>query len=288
MQPNAIPTSNAARARDLTEEELGELDDLLFQTPKPLYPLEVISLDGYLCGVIVQPVLVEPAAWLPYVFDLHGLPLPEQADPEWLRQITALIMRRYVALNRAICEDGWFDPIVGDFDEEDPDNSESISEPTVKEIDEQTAAEQAISARGEADTTSHAAEGDPAQHLSPVSLHLLPWVEGFALAIKLFPDLAEMHDDAVMSSLARLYRHLPAETDQEREIVATLDRECPLPTLDDAVEELIVTVADLQDLTREHRFKVDTVKRKDVKVGRNDPCPCGSGRKFKRCHGLAG
>jgi len=21
------------------------------------------------------------------------------------------------------------------------------------------------------------------------------------------------------------------------------------------------------------------------KVGRNDPCPCGSGRKYKRCHG---
>ncbi len=23
------------------------------------------------------------------------------------------------------------------------------------------------------------------------------------------------------------------------------------------------------------------------KVGRNDPCPCGSGRKFKHCHGRA-
>jgi preprotein translocase subunit SecA len=23
------------------------------------------------------------------------------------------------------------------------------------------------------------------------------------------------------------------------------------------------------------------------KVGRNDPCPCGSGKKFKRCHGAA-
>jgi uncharacterized protein len=23
-------------------------------------------------------------------------------------------------------------------------------------------------------------------------------------------------------------------------------------------------------------------------AGRNDPCPCGSGRKFKQCHGLAG
>ena len=25
--------------------------------------------------------------------------------------------------------------------------------------------------------------------------------------------------------------------------------------------------------------------RKDEKVGRNDPCPCGSGRKYKKCHG---
>jgi preprotein translocase subunit SecA len=25
--------------------------------------------------------------------------------------------------------------------------------------------------------------------------------------------------------------------------------------------------------------------REGVKVGRNDPCPCGSGRKFKQCHG---
>jgi SEC-C motif-containing protein len=23
----------------------------------------------------------------------------------------------------------------------------------------------------------------------------------------------------------------------------------------------------------------------EVKVGRNDPCPCGSGKKFKKCHG---
>jgi preprotein translocase subunit SecA len=25
--------------------------------------------------------------------------------------------------------------------------------------------------------------------------------------------------------------------------------------------------------------------RVDEKVGRNDPCPCGSGRKYKKCHG---
>ncbi|MBX9656918.1 MAG: SEC-C domain-containing protein, partial [Nitrospiraceae bacterium] len=26
-------------------------------------------------------------------------------------------------------------------------------------------------------------------------------------------------------------------------------------------------------------------ERVDDKVGRNDPCPCGSGKKYKKCHG---
>ena len=28
-----------------------------------------------------------------------------------------------------------------------------------------------------------------------------------------------------------------------------------------------------------------TVWRDTPKVGRNDPCPCGSGKKYKKCHG---
>lgn len=31
--------------------------------------------------------------------------------------------------------------------------------------------------------------------------------------------------------------------------------------------------------------KVETFVRDDEKVGRNDPCPCGSGKKYKQCHG---
>lgn len=31
--------------------------------------------------------------------------------------------------------------------------------------------------------------------------------------------------------------------------------------------------------------KSQPFKRSDKKVGRNDPCPCGSGKKFKQCHG---
>jgi uncharacterized protein YecA (UPF0149 family) len=33
--------------------------------------------------------------------------------------------------------------------------------------------------------------------------------------------------------------------------------------------------------------KVETVRRDGDKVGRNDPCPCGSGKKYKKCHGQA-
>ena len=31
--------------------------------------------------------------------------------------------------------------------------------------------------------------------------------------------------------------------------------------------------------------KVETFKRQEKKVGRNEPCPCGSGKKYKQCHG---
>src|SRR5690242_11034312 len=30
---------------------------------------------------------------------------------------------------------------------------------------------------------------------------------------------------------------------------------------------------------------VKTIKRDEPKIGRNDPCWCGSGKKFKKCHG---
>src|SRR5205807_7537917 len=32
---------------------------------------------------------------------------------------------------------------------------------------------------------------------------------------------------------------------------------------------------------------VQTIRRAAEKIGRNDPCPCGSGKKYKKCHGTA-
>lgn len=237
---------------DLTDAEFEELDELLAKTPEPFEPLDAVMLDGYLCGVIVQPVLLETEAWLPHVFDFDGQPLPDDADPAWRERVTALILRRHAALNRAIAEDGWFDPLILELDDFNPPRTD-----------------------------------DPAASLNPVSQALFPWVAGFQHAMESFPDLLELPDPAIDVALARLYRHLPAQTDEEREVVATLDKEHPLATLDEAIEDLIVIVADLEDLTRDRRYKVETIKREAPKVGRNDPCPCGSGRKYKQCHGKA-
>jgi preprotein translocase subunit SecA len=32
--------------------------------------------------------------------------------------------------------------------------------------------------------------------------------------------------------------------------------------------------------------KPRTVVSDQPKIGRNDPCPCGSGKKYKKCHGV--
>ena len=237
-------------SQDLTDAEFEELDGLLAQTPEPFEPLDAVMLDGYLAGVIVLPVLLETEAWLPHVFDFDGQPLPDDADPVWRERVTTLILRRHAALNRAIAEDGWFDPLILELDDFNPPRSD-----------------------------------EPAASLNPVSQALFPWVAGFQHAMESFPDLLELPDPAIDVALARLYRHLPAQSDEEREVVATLEKEHPLASLDVAIEDLIVIVADLEDLTRDRRYKVETVKREAPKVGRNDPCPCGSGKKFKQCHG---
>ncbi len=50
-------------------------------------------------------------------------------------------------------------------------------------------------------------------------------------------------------------------------------------------------LAPAQQRVIEHRgdsaegAKPATVRREEKKVGRNDPCPCGSGKKYKKCHG---
>jgi uncharacterized protein len=53
-------------------------------------------------------------------------------------------------------------------------------------------------------------------------------------------------------------------------------------------ETLADTLVRIHDYWAVVRAPPQTVRRDAPKTGRNDPCPCGSGRKFKQCCGAAG
>jgi uncharacterized protein len=262
--PSSAPPSRgavAAAEQDLSDAEFAELDDLLAEVPEPLEPLDAVMLDGFLCGVLVQPEIVAVDDWLPFVFDAGGHRWGE-AEPS-LEQARAriLVLRRHAALNRSIAEFGTFDPFV--------------LEPLADD------------ARADEEAEPEAAVG-PTPPADPIAVALLPWVAGFEQAVHLLPGLAELDDPAVTTTLARLFRFLPESDDDPHGIFAVVERERPLGSLDEAIGEVVGCVADLYELTAPLRYKVDAVRRDAPKVGRNDPCPCGSGKKFKQCHGAAG
>ncbi|MBX3621708.1 MAG: YecA family protein [Rhizobacter sp.] len=107
----------------LTERELDELQALLDRVPPPLEALDVSMLDGFLCGVLVQPVRVPASRWLPHVTDADGRALPAGFDASRLH---ALVLRRHAELNDAITRRQWFDPWVFELQGEDDDEPAEV------------------------------------------------------------------------------------------------------------------------------------------------------------------
>jgi len=105
----------------LTEADLERLQALLDALPAPLEPLDVSMLDGYLCGVLLQPEAVPMGDWLPPILDSEGRPTPQRVNDELL----ALLRRRHKELNVAIAGRQWFDPWIFELDETD-DPSETV------------------------------------------------------------------------------------------------------------------------------------------------------------------
>ena len=99
-----------------SDREIDELEDLLDAVPAPLEALDVATLDGFLCGVIVQPRRIVPERWLPFVTDGDGRPLPTGFDARRLRE---LAVRREAELRRAIERREWFDPRVFELEDDD-------------------------------------------------------------------------------------------------------------------------------------------------------------------------
>ena len=79
-------------AQDLTPKEFDELDELLAHTPGDLEAMDVAMLDGYLCGILVQPDVLPMAEWLPPVLDAESRPLPADAFDRQVVRAMAFIV----------------------------------------------------------------------------------------------------------------------------------------------------------------------------------------------------
>lgn len=105
----------AVPPQPLAEAELEALQALLDSLPPDHEALDVVMLDGYLCGVLLQAKPVPEAMWLAAVTDIDCKAPPARFDLDCLR---GLVRRRHAELNRAIERREWFDPWVYQLDDE--------------------------------------------------------------------------------------------------------------------------------------------------------------------------
>jgi len=106
-----------------------------------------------------------------------------------------------------------------------------------------------------------------------------PLVEYKRESFSLFEEMWEQIEDNVVKFL---YHAEPVEDIEQRH------RRVPTPELRKDMADMAASRAQ-QEQAANHPVgqpaKPTTVRRSNPKVGRNDPCPCGSGKKYKRCCG---
>ena len=116
------------------------------------------------------------------------------------------------------------------------------------------------------------------------------WAVGFMYAVETWPedwtaprdgDAASMLDDGLAAIVAL------AEDDTGKPAFSMYAEDGPPSVSESRLEalgEAIWAVYDLRQLWKSLGPRVEPV-RKAAEPGRNDPCPCGSGKKYKKCHG---
>ncbi|MDR3452145.1 MAG: UPF0149 family protein [Rhodoferax sp.] len=116
------------------------------------------------------------------------------------------------------------------------------------------------------------------------------WALGFMFAVESWPEewvaprdkqAAERLDEALQAMVAM------TEDDTGAPALCMYSEDGPASVSEarlDAFGEALWGVYDLYDLWHSIGPRVETV-RKAATPGRNDPCWCGSGKKYKKCHG---
>ena len=164
----------------------------------------------------------------------------------------------------------------------------ALDEPVEELEDERTYHPEALDVRGAilALPPGERVEGD----LAHLPAYAQVWALGFMYAVESWPEdwlaprdhrAAQMLDTALEDIVAL------TEDDNGAPAVSMYSEDGPASVSNerlDAVGAGIWAVYELRQMWRSMGPRVDPV-RKAPEPGRNDPCPCGSGKKYKKCHG---
>lgn len=253
-----------APARQSTEAEIEALEALCERVAGFGHDISLEWLDGFLTALVASRRAVPTSEWMPAAFgDAFDRVF---ADPQDVQQATQALMARWSVLTSQLDPEALLDA---------PD--EVRLSPLMLNYDD--------AARAEVVAAGHMAEDEARDLLQTGGL----WAEGFHAAVEAFADdWPEPTDDeaedapwyedcrtrvaALMLPQADLAEHLAEQYPGE-----TLSR-------DQLVDEACFAVQDLRVYWLDHAVKPET-RRVEAKPGRNDPCPCGSGKKYKKCHG---
>ncbi len=248
-----------------TEAELDALDDVCERLAGFGADVSLEWVDGFMTALIAGPRVVPPSEWLPAMFgDAFGRAF---ADPEDVQRAMGALMARWNVVARQLDPEALY---------EEPDRLRLA--PLIGEIDEEARAR--LAAEGAM------SEEEIAQLPPPGAV----WAEGFLEAMRAFPgdwpdaddstDEGRFYDDCLMGVIAL---HL-GDADLADDLRARYPTKTP--SRDELIDEACFCVQDLRLYWIDHAPRPQPI-RAAPKPGRNDPCPCGSGKKYKKCCGAA-
>ena len=238
----------------LTDEEIDELDIFLLSDEMPDNCMDISMLDGFFASLVLNPRLIMPGEYLPLIWDMErGEDPPAFESLEQANRILQLVMRYYNSVLDSISSND-FAPLFYTLEQDD-------------------------------DSEFFDAEG---------------WCEGFMCGVFLFPepwkDVFENHPGLLSPMVLLGTEHGWAELDK-----AENNRQITQEAYESiaAVVELLYEhfgaqrEAEIQKRQKQpgintQGMRVEAIKIPGVlfNVGRNDECPCGSGKKFKKCCGV--
>ena len=104
-----------------------------------------------------------------------------------------------------------------------------------------------------------------------------------------FDVFKKMMDKVYLSVVSNLFRVTVSSLEEFEKLLALQQQEMNINKAEVSSELLEVlegrrqSMENIQDA--EEVPLVSTYRRTEEKIGRNDPCPCGSGKKYKKCCG---